>query len=103
MYKLGNKYLSDFTNKNVQSIFNIYDVNLIYFQVVADGYEFFVKKKLVTIFSAPNYLGKVDNDGAIVSVDGSLKCTIQVLEASKNQKLGSSQHKKTCNSASQGM
>jgi serine/threonine-protein phosphatase PP1 catalytic subunit len=26
-------------------------------QVVEDGYEFFAKKQLVTVFSAPNYCG----------------------------------------------
>lgn len=27
-------------------------------QVVEDGYEFFAKRQLVTLFSAPNYCGK---------------------------------------------
>ena len=31
--------------------------------VVEDGYEFFAKRKLVTIFSAPNYCGEFDNSG----------------------------------------
>nr|GFC73024.1 serine/threonine-protein phosphatase PP1 [Tanacetum cinerariifolium] len=30
-------------------------------QVVEDGYEFFAKRRLVTIFSAPNYRGEFDN------------------------------------------
>ena len=30
---------------------------------VEDGYEFFAKKQLITIFSAPNYCGEFDNAG----------------------------------------
>ncbi|KOB76886.1 Serine/threonine-protein phosphatase, partial [Operophtera brumata] len=30
-------------------------------QVVEDGYEFFAKRQLVTLFSAPNYCGEFDN------------------------------------------
>ncbi|KAF3569588.1 hypothetical protein DY000_02011234 [Brassica cretica] len=41
-------------------------------QVVEDGYEFFAKGRLVTIFSAPNYGGEFDNAGALLSVDESL-------------------------------
>jgi len=33
-------------------------------QVVAKGYEFFAKRKLVTVFSAPNYMNEFDNSGA---------------------------------------
>lgn len=29
-----------------------------------DGYEFFAKRQLVTVFSAPNYCGEFDNAGA---------------------------------------
>ncbi|KAJ7679748.1 protein phosphatase type 1 [Mycena rosella] len=48
-------------------------------QVVEDGYEFFAKRHLVTIFSAPNYGGEFDNAGGIMSVDESLLCTFQIL------------------------
>ena len=47
-------------------------------QVVEDGYEFFAKRQLVTIFSAPNYCGEFDNAAAIMSVDDSLMCSFQV-------------------------
>lgn len=30
-------------------------------QVVEDGYEFFAKRQLVTLFSAPNYCGEVSH------------------------------------------
>jgi hypothetical protein len=47
-------------------------------QVVEDGYEFFSKRQLVTLFSAPNYCGEFDNAGAMMSVDESLLCSFQV-------------------------
>ena len=47
-------------------------------QVVEDGYEFFAKRQLVTIFSAPNYCGEFDNAGAMMSVDETLMCSFQV-------------------------
>ncbi|KAJ6384565.1 hypothetical protein OIU78_027800 [Salix suchowensis] len=49
-------------------------------QVVEDGYEFFAKRKLVTIFSAPNYGGEFDNAGALLSVDESLVCSFEILK-----------------------
>lgn len=48
------------------------------FQVVEDGYEFFAKRQLVTLFSAPNYCGEFDNAGAMMSVDDTLMCSFQV-------------------------
>lgn len=50
-------------------------------QVVEDGYEFFSKRQLVTLFSAPNYCGEFDNAGAMMSVDESLLCSFQVCYA----------------------
>ena len=47
-------------------------------QVVEDGYEFFAKRQLVTLFSAPNYCGEFDNAGGMMSVDESLLCSFQV-------------------------
>ncbi|EGV61387.1 Metallo-dependent phosphatase [Yamadazyma tenuis ATCC 10573] len=48
--------------------------------VVEDGYEFFDKRKLVTIFSAPNYCGEFNNYGAVMSVDRSLCCSFDLLK-----------------------
>lgn len=48
------------------------------FEVVEDGYEFFAKRQLVTLFSAPNYCGEFDNAGAMMSVDETLMCSFQV-------------------------
>ncbi|XP_034108702.1 serine/threonine-protein phosphatase alpha-2 isoform-like [Drosophila sulfurigaster albostrigata] len=52
-------------------------------QVVEDGYEFFAKRQLITIFSAPNYCGEFDNAGAMMSVDETLMCSFFVLKPSK--------------------
>jgi len=50
--------------------------------VVEEGYEFFARRQLVTIFSAPNYCGEFDNAGAMMSVDDTLMCSFQVTTAS---------------------
>jgi len=51
-------------------------------QVVEDGYEFFAGRRLVTLFSAPNYCGEFDNAGGIISVDENLMCSFQILKPS---------------------
>ncbi|VDM80380.1 unnamed protein product [Strongylus vulgaris] len=56
----------------------VLDVLSILFQVVEDGYEFFAKRQLVTLFSAPNYCGEFDNAGGMMSVDETLMCSFQV-------------------------
>ncbi|KNC77884.1 serine/threonine-protein phosphatase PP1-alpha catalytic subunit, partial [Sphaeroforma arctica JP610] len=48
-------------------------------QVVQDGYEFFGQRRLVTIFSAPNYCGEFDNAAGIMTVDEDLVCSFQIL------------------------
>lgn len=48
--------------------------------VVEDGYEFFNDKLLVTVFSAPNYCGEFDNWGAVMSVNGGLLCSFELLD-----------------------
>ncbi|KAL8643007.1 MAG: hypothetical protein Q9228_000352 [Teloschistes exilis] len=55
-------------------------------QVVEDGYEFFSKRQLVTLFSAPNYCGEFDNAGAMMSVDESLLCSFQSFQRLTNLK-----------------
>ncbi|KAK9889299.1 hypothetical protein WA026_004579 [Henosepilachna vigintioctopunctata] len=49
-------------------------------QVVEEGYEFFAKRQLFTLFSAPNYCGEFDNAGAMMSVDDTLMCSFQILK-----------------------
>lgn len=44
-------------------------------QVMEDGYEFFADKRLVTIFSSPNYCNEFDNDGAMLQVKEDLCCS----------------------------
>lgn len=52
-------------------------------QVVEDGYEFFGRRRLVTVFSAPNYCGEFDNAGAVMSVDENFICSFQILQPPK--------------------
>ena len=49
----------------VTSFLDKHDLDLVCraHQVVEDGYEFFAKRQLVTVFSAPNYCGEFDNAG----------------------------------------
>ncbi len=54
-------------------------------QVVEDGYEFFAKRQLVTLFSAPNYCGEFDNAGAMMSVDDTLMCSFQILKPAEKK------------------
>lgn len=66
----------------VSSFLKKHDLDLICraHQVVEDGYEFFAKRQLVTLFSAPNYCGEFDNSGAMMSVDETLMCSFQILK-----------------------
>ena len=65
-----------FNEKAVEDCCNKLDIDLISrsHQVVEDGYEFFADRRLVTIFSAPGYMGDFDNDGAMMDVDETLMC-----------------------------
>uniref|UniRef100_A0A7E4VYN1 Serine/threonine-protein phosphatase n=1 Tax=Panagrellus redivivus TaxID=6233 RepID=A0A7E4VYN1_PANRE len=49
-------------------------------QVVQDGYEFFANRKLVTIFSAPNYCGEYNNSGAVMMVNESLGISFEIIK-----------------------
>jgi serine/threonine-protein phosphatase PP1 catalytic subunit len=42
------------------------------------GYEFCAGRKLVKLFTSPNYMDEFDNPGAIMEVDESLQCSFQV-------------------------
>lgn len=55
-------------------------------QVVEEGYEFFADQTLVTVFSAPNYTGEFDNNGAVMYADEDLMCSFQILKPSMKLK-----------------
>nr|AAA19174.1 phosphoprotein phosphatase 1 [Paramecium tetraurelia] len=61
--------------------------------VVEDGYEFFSKRQLVTLFSAPNYCGEFDNAGSMMTVDESLMCSFQILKPAEQGQGASQQNK----------
>jgi serine/threonine-protein phosphatase PP1 catalytic subunit len=68
----------------VTNFLEIQDLDLLVraHQVVEDGYEFFAGRRLVTLFSAPNYCGEFDNAGGMISVDEDLMCSFQILKPS---------------------
>ncbi|CAL2041294.1 unnamed protein product [Caenorhabditis brenneri] len=71
-YVFGSQALRQFLKKlNLQMVIRAH-------QVVEDGYEFFDEKRLVTIFSAPNYCGQNDNTAAILRIDKKLRISIVV-------------------------
>jgi serine/threonine-protein phosphatase PP1 catalytic subunit len=68
----------------VTNFLEVQDLDLIVraHQVVEDGYEFFAGRRLVTLFSAPNYCGEFDNAGGMISIDENLMCSFQILKPS---------------------
>jgi serine/threonine-protein phosphatase PP1 catalytic subunit len=52
-------------------------------QVVQDGYEFFADKKLITVFSAPNYCEDFENAGGMVIIDENLTCSFKMMRSIK--------------------
>jgi serine/threonine-protein phosphatase PP1 catalytic subunit len=56
-------------------------------QVVEDGYEFQAGRRVVTVFSAPNYCGEFDNAGGMMVVDADLRCSFKVLRPATQKKL----------------
>uniref|UniRef100_A0A0N4WDN8 Serine/threonine-protein phosphatase n=1 Tax=Haemonchus placei TaxID=6290 RepID=A0A0N4WDN8_HAEPC len=49
-------------------------------QVVQDGYEMMAGRRLITVFSAPNYCGQFTNAAAIVCLDEDLEISFQQLK-----------------------
>ena len=70
----GPKVVEEFLKKN--------DLDLICraHQVVEEGYEFFADRRLVTVFSAPNYCGEFDNAGAMMTISDDLVCGFKVFK-----------------------
>ncbi|CAL2035974.1 unnamed protein product [Caenorhabditis brenneri] len=71
-----------FGENEVKEMCKLLDIDLIVrgHQVVQDGYEFFAGKKLVTVFSAPHYMGTFTNSAAICKVSVGLEVSFEVLK-----------------------
>lgn len=71
-----------FGKKHVDQFLSTFKMDLIVrgHMVVEDGYQFFNKRKLVTVFLAPNYCGEFNNYGAVMSVDRSLCCSFELIK-----------------------
>lgn len=63
-------------------------------QIVEEGYQFFGKRQLVTIFSAPNYCGIFQNWGAVLNVDEELICSFHVIKTDVKKDKADSNGKK---------
>lgn len=80
-----------FGEKIVAQFLEEHDLDLLVraHQVVEDGYEFFAGRKLVTLFSAPNYCGEFDNAGGMITIGEDLMCSFQILKpSSRSMRLG---------------
>ncbi|KAJ3425827.1 serine/threonine-protein phosphatase [Anaeramoeba flamelloides] len=71
-YVFGSKVVERFNDRN--------EIDLIVraHQVVQDGFKFFSNKRMVTVFSAPNYCDQFDNAGAMMIVEEDLTCSFFV-------------------------
>lgn len=77
-----------FNEKVVKTFLEKHNLDLIVraHQVVEEGYEFFADRRLVTIFSAPNYCGEFDNKGGVLYVDEDLKCHFKIIKPISTEK-----------------
>ena len=71
-------YATDYTRGSTHSLY----------ASASDVYEFFGKRQLVTVFSAPNYCGEFDNAGAMMTVDENLMCSFQILKPAERKLMG---------------
>jgi serine/threonine-protein phosphatase PP1 catalytic subunit len=79
-----------FGEKIVDEYLENLDIDLICraHQVVEDGYEFFHKRRVVTVFSAPNYWNEFDNSAAIMTISEDLTWSFKILQPAEKKKKG---------------
>ena len=77
-----------FNNTVVKEFNKINNIDLICraHQVVDAGYKFSYNKKLVTIFSAPNYCKTYGNSAAMMKVENDLVCSFLILKPVSSKK-----------------
>jgi len=72
-YYFSSQVVRDFLKKHD------FDVVVRAFTLVEHGFELFADRRLVTLFSVPNYCGEFDNAGAMMRIDNDLKMNFGVL------------------------
>lgn len=60
---------------------NDFDLIVRAHEVVEEGYQFMFQRQLMTVFTAPSYMGEFDNAGAVLKIDKDLRCKLSVLKA----------------------
>jgi serine/threonine-protein phosphatase PP1 catalytic subunit len=72
-----------FNSAIVDKFLTTHDLDLICraHQVVQDGYEFFADRKLITVFSAPNYCDDFENAAGMIVIDENLMCSFKMLKS----------------------
>ena len=75
-----------FSKKKVEEFTKENDLDLICraHQVVEEGFQFFANMKLITVFTAPNYMEEFDNNGGILEVNEDMICSLHVLKPDKS-------------------
>ena len=79
-YVFGDDVLKTFITKNKL------DLIVRAHQIVEDGYLFFSKRRLVTVFTARDYCNDFDNHGAVMIVDENLVCSFKILKSASASK-----------------
>lgn len=79
-YTFNNEALDEFMDK--------LDIDLVVraHQVVDKGFQFFNNRKLVTVFSAPNYCGNVGNNASVMKISKKLECSFISLKPTNKKK-----------------
>jgi serine/threonine-protein phosphatase PP1 catalytic subunit len=78
-YVFGADVVNEFAQRN--------DLDLVVraHQVVEDGYEFFANRRLMTVFSAPDYMAEFNNVGAMLTIDENLLCGFKFLRPARGK------------------
>ena len=79
-YSFGEDVVANFLNRN-----NL-DLICRAHQVVEDGYEFHFNRRLVTVFTAPNYCGEFDNAGGVLHVSEDLLCKFSIIRPTTHKR-----------------
>uniref|UniRef100_A0ACD6AKL7 Uncharacterized protein n=1 Tax=Avena sativa TaxID=4498 RepID=A0ACD6AKL7_AVESA len=73
-FAFGSDVVAEFVQKHgLRMVCRVHEMN-------QGGYEWFADGKLVTVFSTPNYAGRCDNAGAVMTVHGDLTCSFHILQ-----------------------